>query len=190
MENALLIGLSRQAALGRELDVIANNMANVTTNGFKARNARFREYLMPAARADAFPRSDQQLSYVIDAGTPLDLSSGSIEATGNPLHAAIRGDAFFAVQTQAGERYTRNGAFEINSRGELVTSDGHIVLGQSGPITVGPEESGASITPDGRLTTNQGERGRIRLVRFAAPQLLKNEGANLFSAVEPAAAGR
>ena len=54
MENALLIGLSRQTALGRELDVIANNMANVTTNGFKARQARFREYLMPVARADSF----------------------------------------------------------------------------------------------------------------------------------------
>ena len=58
MENALLIGLSRQTALGRELDVIANNMANVTTNGFKARNARFREYLMPVAKAETFPRPD------------------------------------------------------------------------------------------------------------------------------------
>ena len=97
MENALLIGLSRQMALGRELDVIANNMANVTTNGFKARDARFREFLMPTARADAFPRPDQQLSYVIDAGTPLDLSTGAVELTGNPLDAAIKGDGFFAV---------------------------------------------------------------------------------------------
>src|SRR3712207_3238424 len=82
MENALLIGLSRQTALARELDVIANNVANVTTNGFKARDARFREYLMPIARADAFPLPDRPLSYVIDADTPLDMSSGAIEPTG------------------------------------------------------------------------------------------------------------
>jgi len=188
MENALLIGLSRQTALGRELDVIANNMANVTTNGFKARDARFREYLMPVARADAFPYPDQRLSYVIDSGTPIDMESGSVEITNNPLNAAIRGDAFFAVQTTGGERYTRNGAFEINGRGQLVTSDGHPVLGQSGPITIGPEETGVSIAPDGAVLTSQGERGRIRLVRFDNPQALDNVGANLFSATEPAQA--
>ena len=187
MENALLIGLSRQTALSRELDVIANNMANVTTNGFKARNARFKEYLMPTARADAFPRQDQLLSYVIDSGTPLDLSSGSVEMTGNPLQAAIKGEGFFAVQNAAGtERYTRNGAFEVNARGQLVTGDGHLVLGQSGPITIGPEETNVTIAPDGAVTTSQGERGRIRLVRFDNPQALKNEGVNLFSATEPA----
>ena len=122
MENALLIGLSRQMALGRELDVIANNMANVTTNGFKARSSRFREFLMPVASAESFPRPDRKLSYVIDAGTPLDTRSGPIEHTGNPLDIAIKGDAFLAVQTPQGERYTRNGALEINPQGQLVTS--------------------------------------------------------------------
>jgi len=184
MENALLIGLSRQTALSRELDVIANNMANVTTNGFKARDARFREYLMPVAKADAFQGPDQRLSYVIDAGTPLDLSSGAIEYTGNPLHAAIKGDAFFAVQTAAGERYTRNGSFEINAQGQLVTSDGHAVMGENGPIAVGPQETDIRIAPDGAVLTSQGERGRIRLVRFNNPQALQNEGANLFASVE------
>jgi flagellar basal-body rod protein FlgF len=186
MENALLIGLSRQTALARELDVIANNMANVTTNGFKARNARFREFLMPDARADAFQRPDQNLSYVIDAGTPLDLSTGSIEMTGNPLHAAIKGDAFFAVQTTSGERYTRNGAFDLNAQGQLVTSDGHVVLGQGGPITVGPEEKDVSIAPDGAVITRSGERGRLRLVRFDQPQQLQNMGANLFASSQAA----
>ena len=156
MENALLIGLSRQVALGRELDVIANNMANVTTNGFKARSSRFREYLMPVASAEAFPRPDRRLSYVIDAGTPLDIRSGAIEHTGNPLDVAIKGDAFLAVQTPAGERYTRNGALEIDAQGQLVTSDGHTVLGDNGPITFTPQESGFEIAPDGTVTSNQG----------------------------------
>jgi flagellar basal-body rod protein FlgF len=186
MENALLIGLARQTALGRELDVIANNMANVTTNGFKARQARFREFLMPSARADAFPQPDQALSYVIDAGTPLDLATGAIEMTGNPLNAALKGDGFFVVQTAAGERYTRNGAFELDAQGRLITTDGHVVMGQAGPITIGPEETNVGIAPDGAVTSSQGERGRLRLVRFANPQDLKNEGANVFSAAEQA----
>jgi flagellar basal-body rod protein FlgF len=181
MENALLIGLSRQVALGRELDVIANNMANVTTNGFKARASRFREYLMPVASAESFPRPDRKLSYVIDAGTPLDTSSGAIEYTGNPLDVAIKGDGFLAVQTPQGERYTRNGALELNPQGQLVTSDGHAVLGDNGPITFTPQESGIEIAPDGTVTSDQGQRGRIRLVSFENPQLLRNEGTNLFS---------
>jgi len=182
MENALLIGLSRQVALGRELDVIANNMGNVTTNGFKARSSRFREYLMPVASAESFPRPDRRLSYVIDAGTPLDIRSGAIEHTGNPLDVAIKGDAFLAVQTPAGERYTRNGALEIDAQGQLVTSDGHTVLGDNGPITFTPQESGFEIAPDGTVTSNQGQRGRLRLVRFDNPQILHNEGTNLLSA--------
>ena len=181
MENALLIGLSRQVALGRELDVIANNMANVTTNGFKARASRFREYLMPVASAESFPRPDRKLSYVIDAGTPLDTSSGAIEYTGNPLDVAIKGDGFLAVQTPQGERYTRNGALELNPQGQLVTSDGHAVLGDNGPITFTPQESGIEIAPDGTVTSDQGQRGRIRLVSFENPQLLRNQGTNLFS---------
>ncbi len=185
MENALLIGLSRQVALGRELDVIANNMANVNTNGFKARQARFREHLMPMASADAFHKADRRLSYVVDAGTPIDITAGAIERTGNPLDAAIKGDSFFAVQTPAGERYTRNGAFEINAQGQLVTSDGHVVLGETGPIAFSPQETGAGIAPDGTVSTSQGQRGKLRLMRFADPQVLKNEGANLFSSATP-----
>jgi flagellar basal-body rod protein FlgF len=181
MENALLIGLSRQVALGRELDVIANNMANVTTNGFKARSSRFREYLMPVASAEAFPRPDRRLSYVIDAGTPLDTRTGPVEHTGNPLDIAIKGEGFLAVQTPAGERYTRNGALEISPQGQLVTSDGHAVLGENGPITFTPQERGFEIAPDGTVTSDQGQRGKIRLVRFENPQLLRSEGTNLFS---------
>jgi flagellar basal-body rod protein FlgF len=185
MENALLIGLSRQVALGRELDVIANNMANVTTNGFKARSSRFAEHLMPVASAETFPRPDRRLSYVIDAGTPLDITAGPIERTGNPLDVAIKGVGFFVVQTQAGERYTRSGAFELNPQGQLVTSEGHVVLGDNGPIAFTPQESGFNIAPDGTVTSSQGQRGRLRLVRFDNPQLLGNEGQNLFSSPAP-----
>jgi flagellar basal-body rod protein FlgF len=190
MENALLVGLSRQVALGRELDVIANNLANVSTTGFKARNARFAEYLMPKARGDAFQAPDRKVGFVIDRGTALDISSGAIEQTGNPLDVAIKGDAFFAVQTPAGERYTRSGSFQVDATGTLVTNDGFPVLSEGGPVAFGPQETGVAIAPDGTVSTSQGARGKLRLVRFDDPQALSNEGANVFSSrVPPQPAG-
>jgi flagellar basal-body rod protein FlgF len=185
MENALLVGLSRQMALGRELDVIANNMANVTTNGFKARESRFQEFTMPVARANTFRPQDRALSFVVDAGTALDTSQGAIETTGNALDAAIKGDGFFAVQTPGGERYTRNGAFTLDAAGQLVTSDGYPVQGDNGPITIGPQETDLAFAPDGTVSTSQGQRGHLRLVRFNDPSALQNEGGNLFSASVP-----
>lgn len=186
MQNALLVGLSRQMALGRELDVIANNLANVTTNGFKARSARFVDHLMPTASADAFKRGDRKIDYVIDAGTPLDISQGAVEFTGNPLDVAVKGDAFLAVQTAAGERYTRNGAFQLDQTGRLVTSDGHLAIGESGPITIGPQETGVAIGADGTVSSTQGQRGKLKLVRFADQRSLTNDGANTYSSTAPA----
>lgn len=190
MQNALFVGVSSQMALARELDVIANNMANVSTNGFKARNSRFEEYLMPVASADSFQRPDRRLSYVIDQGTALDLTQGPVEPTGNPLNVAVRGDAFLVVQTPAGQRFTRNGAFELDAQGQLVTGDGYAVQGDNGAIAIGQQETGLTIAPDGTVSTNLGVRGRIRLVTFANAQALTNEGANLYAATaEPQAAG-
>lgn len=189
MENALLVGLSRQVALGRELDVIANNLANVSTTGFKARNSRFAEHLMPKARGDAFQAPDQRVAFVIDRGTALDLASGPIEQTGNPLDVAIKGDSYFVVQTPAGERFTKGGAFQISSAGQLVTNDGHTVLGDGGPFQFGPTESNIAIGGDGTVTSSQGQRGKIRLVRFDDQQALSNEGGNVYSsraAAQPA----
>ncbi|MCA4910793.1 MAG: flagellar biosynthesis protein FlgF, partial [Methylobacterium sp.] len=82
MENVLLIALSRQTALRREMDVIANNVANANTNGFKRRISQSREFQMPVASADTFRRGeDRRVSFVIDRGTPLDLSGGTLEPT-------------------------------------------------------------------------------------------------------------
>lgn len=185
MQNALLVGVSSQVALQRELDVIANNMANISTNGFKGRNTRFQEYLMPVASAESFKKPDRRVSYVIDQGTALDLAQGSIEQTGNPLHVAVRGEAFLVVRTPNGDRYTRNGAFETDARGTLVTSDGYPVQGDGGPIQINPQETGIAIGPDGTVSTNLGIRGRVRLVTFANPQALANEGANLYASTAP-----
>ena len=185
VENALLIGLSRQVALSRELDVIANNMANVGTNGFKARSARFNEFVMPKAKAEAFKPADQRLSYVIDKGTPLDLSQGAVEFTGNPLDVALKDDNFLVVQTPAGERYTRAGSLVINRQGQLVTQSGQPVMGEAGPISFGNTEFDMRIAADGTVTSDQGTRGKLRQVRFADARSLVSDGANLFSSPTP-----
>jgi flagellar basal-body rod protein FlgF len=194
MENALLVGLSRQIALGRELDVIANNVANSGTNGFKARNSRFEEFRMPLAKAETFKSQDRALSFVIDAGTALNIAQGGIETTGNPLDVAIKGESFFVVQTPAGERYTRNGQFTLDSTGQLVTQTGYPVLSESGPVTITPQDTGLAIGADGTVSTDKGSRGRLRLVKFDNLNALTNEGANLFNSRAPAqpagAAGR
>lgn len=186
MENALLVGLSRQVALARELDVIANNMANVGTNGFKARSARFNEYIMPRAKADAFKPLDRPLSYVIDKGTPIDLSQGVIERTGNPLDVALKDDNYLVVQTPNGDRYTRAGSLTVDRQGRLVTQTGLAVMGEAGPITFGAAEYDMRIAPDGTVTSDQGVRGRLRQVTFANPRDLANDGTNLFSSAVPA----
>lgn len=186
MENALLVSLSRQMALARELDVIANNVANVGTNGFKARSARFNEYISPSARADTFQTPDRRLSYVIDKGTPIDLSLGTIERTGNPLDVALQADNYFAVQTPQGERYTRAGSLGINARGQLVTQAGQPILGEGGPIVFGSTESNPRIAADGTVSSDQGQRGKIRIVRFDNPRALASEGTNLFSSTTAA----
>ena len=125
MQNTYLIGLSRQVTLERQMDVIANNVANVNTNGFKADRSLFQEYLMPDAREDNFVAgSDRRLSHVMDRATFHDFAQGAAEPTKNPLDVAIDGGGFFVVQTPAGERYTRDGSFQINNQGQLVNAVG------------------------------------------------------------------
>lgn len=189
MENGSLIGLSRQMALQRELDVVANNIANINTTGFKAEGVIFQEHLMPVARANQFSAaSDRRLSFVTDRATWHDLSQGPVQPTSNPLDVALSGDTFMVVQTQRGDRYTRNGALQLNANGELVTSEGDRVLGDSGPITLQNGDHDVSISADGTISVREGVnttdslRGKLRLVSFTEPQRLEKDGASTFSA--------
>jgi flagellar basal-body rod protein FlgF len=181
VENASLVGLSRQVALRRELDVISNNVANMNTTGFKAEQMAFAEYLSPRARDDGFARRpDRPLSFVEDLSTWHDQSAGAIQTTGGQTDVAIDGEGFFVVETAAGTRYTRNGAFQINADGELVTGEGARVLSTSGPVQFGPNETGLTIGSDGTIATSEGVRGRLRIARFDNLQDLAKDGASAF----------
>ena len=188
MENASLVGLSRQVALQRELDVVANNIANINTTGFKADNVVFHEFLMPGAQANQFAGNDRRVSFVQDRATWLDLSQGPVEHTGNPLDVAISGNAFLTVQTPRGERYTRNGALQVNAQGQLVTSEGLQVIGQNGPIVFQPNDRDISIGIDGLISVREGQnttdsqRGKLKLASFDQPQRLQKDGTSTYMA--------
>ncbi len=188
MENALLVGLSRQMALNHELDVVANNIANIDTTGYKADNALFGQYLMPRASDQSFAGQDRRISYVQDRASWIDMSQGAIQRTGDPLDVAIDGKGYLVVQTARGQRYTRNGAFSINGVGQLVTSDGDQVLGQSGPITFQATDHDVIISPSGIITVREGnstadsQRGQLQIVSFDQPRLLQKDGGSTFMA--------
>jgi flagellar basal-body rod protein FlgF/flagellar basal-body rod protein FlgG len=192
MENVSLIGLSRQMTLERQLDVVANNVANINTNGYKADRSMFQEFLASGAHEDNFVGRDRNVSFVQDRATVRDLAAGPTEQTKNPLDLAIDGDAFLAVQTPSGERYTRDGGLQINTQGQLVTASGYPVLGTSGPIVFQPGDKDINIAKDGNVSVIEGAnktdsiRGKLRLVSFAQAQRLLKEGSNLYSAGEGA----
>jgi flagellar basal-body rod protein FlgF len=194
MENALLIGLSRQMTLERQMDVVANNVANMNTAGFKAERTLFEEYLSPGAHEDNFVGRDRRVSYVQDRATFHDFTSGPLELTKNPLDVAIDGNAFLVVQTPVGERYTRDGSLQINNQGQLVTANGNAVLGTNGPIVFQPTDKSINISADGNISVLEGVatvdslRGKLRLVNFANAQQLVKEGSNLYSAAAGATA--
>lgn len=182
MQNAILVGVSRQAVLERELGIIANNVANVNTTGFKRESLLFKDFINPVAKADAFRRPDQPVHFVIDPRSITDQAQGELDRTGNELDVALQGPGYFVVQTAQGERYTRAGSFQLNQQGELVTVNGERVLGDGGPITFAANETQIGIGADGAVSSNLGQRGKLRIESFAENTALTKEGNNLFAA--------
>src|SRR4051812_43163881 len=162
MHNALLVGLSRQMVLERQMDVVANNVANVNTSGYKADKSLFEEFLNSGAHEDNFVGRDRRVSYVQDRGTFKDFAQGAAEQTKNPLDVAIDGGGFLVVQTPAGERYTRDGALQIDNQGRLVTAVGNPVLGNSGPIVFQPTDKQVNIAPTATSPCSRAPAGSTR----------------------------
>lgn len=182
MENALLIGLSRQSAMMREMSTIANNLANMNTTAYKSQSMLFDEYLMPVASEDS---PDKTLSFVQDYGQVRNLADGEMQMTGNPLDIAIAGEGMFKVQTPNGDQYTRNGHLQLDDTGQLVTSNGYPVLTTAGAtLTFANDEKQITIARDGTVTTEAGERGKIALVTFPNLQDMKTTGDNLYTTTQ------
>ncbi len=184
MENTSLITLSHQGALRRHMDVVANNFANVNTTGYKSERMMFVEHLVRTR--DGNGRHGGALAFVRDIATARDFSQGRQQETGNPLDLAIEGDGFFAVDTPGGERYSRNGRFHIDDTGQLVTGHGLAVLTTSGgPMFFSPTDTAITVSRDGTVSSENGEIGRLRIVRFDNPHGLQAVAGGLMAAQEP-----
>lgn len=192
MDSPSYVALSRLTGLRRQMDVIANNMANVNTPGFQRENLIFKEFLKDTA--DPAAGGLGQLSLTQDFATVRDLSEGALVATENPLDLAIRGKGYFVVATDDGERYTRRGTFSLDEQGRLVTRSGLPVIGENGDFIVfPPETSDIQINSDGTVTLRDANDplaeeviGRIQVVEFEDEFALQREAYGLLSADEEA----
>ena len=182
MENSFLVGLSQQMAANRAMEVIANNLANLSTPAFKRESSRFEQYVVPVQATEAEPGDTVNVSFVFDRGVSRDLSEGRFEQTGGTLDMSIAGSGYFVVQTPEGERYTRNGHFKLDDQGKLVTDDGFEVQGDGGAITLQPQDGDLRVGNDGTLSTDRQVLGKIRVVTFADERTLKKTGASLYDA--------
>lgn len=178
MENAAYAGLSRQMTLRRELDVVANNIANADTNGFKVEQLLVGTEVGERAR-NAFIRPG--VSFVLDNGVGRDFSAGALSQTGRSLDFAIEGDgAFFKLQDGNGEAYTRDGAFTLDPTGRLTTKQGQPVLGESGEIVLDTTLGEISVGADGTITQDDQVVGRLAVVRFESLGALEKGGDGLY----------
>jgi flagellar basal-body rod protein FlgF len=181
METTSYIALSRQGALRREMDVIAHNIANMNSTAYKGEKMMFVEHLMKSRDDLSFiPR---KLSFTRDVAQYRNLSEGPIKSTGNSLDVAIRGEGYFVVQRQDGtEAYTRNGSFTMDASGQLVTQSGDPVMTSGdAPIFFSPQDTNISIAADGTVSTNNGQIGKLRVVRFDDQQNLRAEQGSLLT---------
>ncbi|WP_416899744.1 MAG: flagellar basal-body rod protein FlgF [Minwuia sp.] len=167
IENAILIGLSRQMALRNQMDLVANNIANMNTTAFKSEELLFREFLVQTPEGD-------QMSYVESYGSLRNLDEGPLRPTENPLDVAISGAGYFVVETEEGPQYTRNGHFRLNDEGQLVTMDGDPIQDADGRvIEIADPGAEVTISKDGTITAGNNEQFRLAVVSFKDEQALE-----------------
>lgn len=178
MDNALYVGLSRQMTLRHELDIVANNIANADTTGFKVENLLVAtEPKSPAVTLDG----PKPVKFVIDTGVARDFSQGTLRTTGSPLDLAIEGQAFFKLTTPDGERYTRDGHFRLDDTGKVVTQNGQPVADSGGgELLIDPQKGPIAIAADGTVSQGTEQVGKIGVVRFDSLSVLEKTGDNLY----------
>jgi flagellar basal-body rod protein FlgF len=182
MDAAGYTTLNRQSGLMREMGVVANNIANSSTTGFRREGVVFSEVV---AALD----HDPSLSMAHASGRHVDLSQSTLSQTGGAFDFAIQGEGFFLIETPNGNQLTRAGSFTPSAEGELVTPDGYRLLDVGGaPVFVPPDAKGVSLASDGTLSAGGQPIGQIGVWQPADPLSLRHQSGTLFSAeeIEPA----
>jgi flagellar basal-body rod protein FlgF len=179
MDNTLYVAMSRQMILRRELDIVANNIANANTAGFKVESLISETEALSLGKAkNAGPRNIQ---YVLDTGLARDFGQGAMTVTGAPLDIAIEGDGFFQINTAGGERFTRDGRFTTDATGRIVTARGDALAGDGGAeITVDPNKGAVAISRDGVVSQEGVRIGKVGVMRFASLSGLSKDGDGLY----------
>jgi flagellar basal-body rod protein FlgF len=181
MDNVMMVGLQQQRVLRRALEVVANNVANVSTTGFKADAMRFEMHLERPAGARDTPRD---VRFVRDVGMVRDFAPGTLTRTGAPFDLAIQGEGFFSVQGPGGRTLlTRDGSFLLNAENELVTQSGMRVLDGNGqPIVFDPQGETPTIGGDGTVMLRGAPVATIGITTFADLSALQKVGENMLAA--------
>lgn len=179
MDTSLYVTLSHRVAVSRELEIVANNLANMNTTAFKAERMMFDEALRKAGASD-------EVSFVIDRASYTDYKTGPIIRTQNQFDIAINGEGWLSVQTPDGVQYTRDGRMVVAPSGELTALDGSPVLGEGGePILIPLEEiANVAIGRDGAITAGEIQIGRIEVFRFDNEQELIRQSDGRYEAQE------
>ncbi len=182
MDNPGYVALSRQLTLSRQMEMIANNLANMNTTAYRGEQILFEEFL--AGRGDG----REPVSFVRDPAQLRDLSNGPMTRTDAPLDLAIEGAGYFVIDTAQGPRYTRDGHFKLDAQGQVTTVSGDPVLAGGGPVLIPVDAQNIQVARDGTISTEQGTLGRLDIVTFDNEQLLKRVKGNAYEAGEAIAA--
>lgn len=214
MNRGIQISAAALTPLQRAQEILANNLANVATSGFRADRVAFERVLAagvdgaaPAGAGGAAGNAAPGPAGVGPAGPPgigldgaperfagapvplqqVDLEPGALDTTNSPLDLAIVGPGFFSVQTPNGVAYTRDGSLALDANGQLVHRSGNPILGEGGPIQLAPGAS-FSVDADGTVRVDGAAQGRLQVVAFDDPTTLRHAGRGLLAAEVPGVA--
>jgi flagellar basal-body rod protein FlgF len=185
MDNTTNITLSRLVAQSRNMDVIAGNLANMSTPGYRAERMIFADWLAPHKGSGA-PPGDRQTAFTQDRATYRDRAEGTLTQTGNPLDIALSGDGYFTVSTANGTRLTRAGRFTLQADGTIADEAGNALLDVNNQkLSVAPGDTVLTVASDGAISSQNGPIGKIAVVTPNDPNRITAEGGRLFRADVP-----
>jgi flagellar basal-body rod protein FlgF/flagellar basal-body rod protein FlgG len=162
------------------LETVANNLANVSTPGFRASHNVFSSLLASNSQSGLSMLNQDANDYGVLSGSRLDTTQGALTPTGNALDFALEGPGYFAVKSGTGTLYTRGGNFRVSPQGQLITGAGDPVLGDNGPITIVGQP--VSVSTDGTISVNGAISGRLKMVEFPSTVAVQSAGGTYYSA--------
>ena len=175
MDSGFYSAFTALAARMQSLDLVANNLANANTVGYKAQKEFYRAFDYSLNNNTRLTSVNQAINnFGMLGGARIDLSAGTLQTTGNDTDLAIDGSGFFSVQTKSGVRYTRNGNFRLNAHRQLVDEQGNGVIGEQGPITL--PDGKLTISDDGTVSVDGAIVDKLQVVDFAPGTPIVPEG--------------